>query len=37
VQTIQTLTGQADVKLDASASQARNDQKTMRYHWDTEE
>jgi hypothetical protein len=36
-QTIQTLTGQADVKLDASASQARNDQKIVRYHWDKEE
>ena len=36
-QTIQSLAGQADVKLDACASQARNKQKIVRYHWDKEE
>ena len=35
-QTIPTLTGQADVKLDASGSQAHDDQKIVRYHWDKE-
>ena len=36
-QTIPTLTGQADVTLDASRSQAHADQKIVRYHWDKEE
>jgi hypothetical protein len=36
-QTIPTLTGQADVKLDAGSSQAHDDQKIVRYHWDKEE
>lgn len=35
-QTIPTLIGQADVKLDASGSQAHDDQKIVRYHWDKE-
>jgi len=36
-QTIPTLTGQADVTLDAGRSQAHADQKIVRYHWDKEE
>jgi hypothetical protein len=36
-QTIPTLTGQVAVKLDASASQAHEDQKIVRYRWDKEE
>ena len=36
-QTIPTLTGQADVTLDAGRSQAHADQKIRRYHWDKEE
>jgi len=36
-QTIQTLSGEADVTLDAGASQAHADQKIVRYHWEKEE
>ena len=36
-QAIPTLTGQADVKLDASGSHAHDDQKIVGYHWDKEE
>ena len=36
-QKIATLTGEADVTLDAGSSEAHADQKIVRYHWDKEE
>jgi len=36
-QVIPAPTGEADVTLDASASQAHADQKIVRYHWEKEE
>jgi hypothetical protein len=36
-QTVSTLTGEAAVQLDAGRSQAHDDQKIVRFHWDKEE
>jgi hypothetical protein len=36
-QVIAAPTGEADVTLDAGASQAHADQKIVRYHWEKEE